>query len=169
MHGTDSPSLSLYYRNQEGETMKKVRTIIFRIWDKKSLQMLHLPSDNIDFGAWWKEHCWDSAQRENEIVFMQFTGVYDCFHKEVFEGDIIKYHTASDTHERAVVHYLNRYACFGVRENIPLRSLAHFEVIGNIFENPKDVPDECGVPLETRVDILSNEGQEKMLNPGLRH
>ncbi len=155
-----------------GDTIKMERmerTIMFRKWDKNKLQMMHSPSVNIDFGAWWKEHCSDHAERENEIVLMQFTGVYDQYHQEVFEGDIVNYHTASDTHERAVVHYLTRYACFGVGENIPLRTIPHFEVIGNIFENPKDAPDECSVPLETRVDTLSNKVPEKIKDPASHH
>jgi len=151
---------------QKWDTIKMERTIILRTWDKNNLQMLHSPSDNIEFGAWWKERCLVNAERGNEIVIMQFTGVYDRSHKEVFEGDIINYHTASDTHERAVVHYLDRYVCYGVGENIPLRTIPHFEVIGNIFENPQDAPDECGVPLETRADNLSNKVPEKTKNPG---
>jgi hypothetical protein len=157
MHGTDSPSHSLYYRNQEWDTIKMERTIIFRTWDKNHLQMLQSPAYNIDFGAWWKEHCLDNAERENEIVFMQFTGVYDRSRKEIFEGDIINYHSASETHEKAVVHYLSQYVCFGVGENVPLSAIHHLEVIGNIFENPEDAPDDCVVPVGIRFNVVSEE------------
>lgn len=122
--------------------MKIERTIIFRTWDKNNLQMLHIPSDNIDFAAWWKEHC-SNAEREKEIVIMQFTGLYDRYRKEIFEGDIISYHSASEKHEKAVVRYLSEYLCFGVGENIPLSDIHYIEVIGNIFENPEESQDEC--------------------------
>ena len=62
------------------------RRIIFRTWDKKNLEMLHSPASNIEFGAWWKERCSHDAGRENEIIFMQFTGLYDRSGKEIFEG-----------------------------------------------------------------------------------
>ncbi|MBF0560085.1 MAG: hypothetical protein HQL08_15040 [Nitrospirae bacterium] len=143
------------------------RTIIFRVWDIKSRRMLDLPAGNINFAEWWKEHCARNPQIENEIIYMQFTGVYDRSRREIFEGDIIDYHSPAGTHERAVVHYITRYACFGVREDIPLRNIPHFEVIGNIFENPEDAPDEC-IPIGIGTDNLFKRGSEEIKNRGSR-
>ncbi|MGO9014733.1 MAG: YopX family protein [Dissulfurispiraceae bacterium] len=137
------------------------RRIIFRTWDKKNRQMLYNPAGNIDFGTWWNERCLNDPGMESEIIFMQFAGLYDRSGKEIFEGDIINYQSATDTYERAMVHYLNRYVCFGVGKDIPLRSLRSIEVIGNIFENPQEVPDECDFPIGTRTNTLFNVLSEK--------
>lgn len=79
----------------------------------------------------------------NEIILMQSTGLKDKNGKEIFEGDIVDYKG-----REAVVKWHGSYASFiyrfvdGLQERVsewdPLfLACYHFEVIGNIYENPE--------------------------------
>ena len=79
----------------------------------------------------------------DEIELMQSTGVKDKNGKEIFEGDIVDYKG-----RKAVVKWHGSYASFIYRfvdelhkrnaEWKPLYlSYYHFEIIGNIYENPE--------------------------------
>lgn len=104
---------------------------------------MQIPSENREFGEWWKARCSETAEREDQIVIMQFTGLYDRSGREIFEGDIVTYDSGSGIRERAVVRYLKQYVCFGVEEHTDLRDLNSIEVIGNIFENPEESAPAC--------------------------
>lgn len=86
----------------------------------------------------------------DEIELMQSTGLKDKNGKEIFEGDIVDYKG-----REAVVKWHGSYASFiyrfvdGLKERVsewdPLfLACYHFEVIGNIYENPEflEVKDE---------------------------
>ena len=86
----------------------------------------------------------------DEIKLMQSTGLKDKNGKEIFEGDIVDYKG-----REAVVKWHGSYASFiyrfvdGLKERVsewdPLfLACYHFEVIGNIYENPEflEVKDE---------------------------
>ena len=77
------------------------------------------------------------------LVIMQSTGLKDKNGKEIFEGDIVDYKG-----REAVVKWHGSYASFiyrfvdGLQERVsewdPLfLACYHFEVIGNIYENPE--------------------------------
>ena len=79
----------------------------------------------------------------NEIILMQSTGLKDKNGNEIFEGDIVDYKG-----REAVVKWHGSYASFiyrfvdGLQERVsewdPLfLACYHFEVIGNIYENPE--------------------------------
>ena len=79
----------------------------------------------------------------DEIELMQSTGLKDKNGKEIFEGDIVDYKG-----REAVVKWHGSYASFiyrfvdGLKERVsewdPLfLACYHFEVIGNIYENPE--------------------------------
>ena len=86
----------------------------------------------------------------DEIKLMQSTGLKDKNGKEIFEGDTVDYKG-----REAVVKWHGSYASFiyrfvdGLKERVsewdPLfLACYHFEVIGNIYENPEflEVKDE---------------------------
>lgn len=87
----------------------------------------------------------------------QFTGIYDCESKEVFEGDVLEViyynHTGKNCKLIQEVYYLEESGCFCVktvgkevspiendRNNVPLHWTSQpntIKVIGNIHENPE--------------------------------
>ena len=84
------------------------------------------------------------------FVLMQSTGVKDKKGAEIFEGDIIEHRYNSPLSGELVVHRFqvawdemySRFCTIGIglRHGIDLSSSAcsrHFEVIGNIYENPE--------------------------------
>ena len=79
----------------------------------------------------------------DEIELMQTTGLFDKTNKEIFEGDIVDYKG-----RKAVVKWHGSYASFiyrfvdelneRVSEWHPLfLAYYHFEIVGNIYENPE--------------------------------
>ena len=83
------------------------------------------------------------VRKADEIELMQSTGLKDKNGKEIFEGDIVDYKG-----RKAVVKWHGSYASFIYRfvdelhkrneEWKPLYlSYYHFEIIGNIYENPE--------------------------------
>lgn len=79
----------------------------------------------------------------DEIVLMQSTGLKDKNGKEIFEKDIVDYKG-----RKAIVKWHGSYACFiyefvdelknRTAEWQPLfLSYYHFEIIGNVYENPE--------------------------------
>ena len=77
----------------------------------------------------------------NEATLMQSTGMFDKNDVEIFEGDVVRFHTPQLTTIGVVV--FNRYeACFKVRNDfgghwVTVFHTRYFEVIGNIYQNPE--------------------------------
>lgn len=83
----------------------------------------------------------------DHLVIMQSTGIFDKNNKEIFEGDIVDYKG-----RKAVIKWHGSYASFiyrfvdelqeRVSEWHPLfLAYYHFEIIGNIYENPELLED----------------------------
>ena len=70
-----------------------------------------------------------------------FTGMFDKNDVEIFEGDVVRFHTPQLTTIGVVV--FNRHeACFKVRNDfgghwVTVFHTRYFEVIGNIYQNPE--------------------------------
>ena len=118
------------------------REIKFRAWDENEKNFLY-------FG--YKEglisHCDDQYQKLNIKFIEQFTGLHDKNRKEIYEGDIIKYHFYNGhDHLResiAEVKYSDADGSY-YAVSIPDNDFCYMsvyvpgsEVIGNIYENPE--------------------------------
>jgi uncharacterized phage protein (TIGR01671 family) len=88
------------------------------------------------------------ADEPNSFVLMQSTGLKDISAKEIYEGDIIEHRYISHLSDELVVHRFQvvwdeAYSRFctqglGIKYSVSLsNSRLHFEVIGNIYENPE--------------------------------
>jgi len=110
------------------------REIKFRAWDKKENRMI----DAISYWSAMKDcHYW-----------MQFTGLHDKNGKEIYEGDVLKRvqlyedFSAPDLHLGIVTWGDCSYYSRSIKNELS-RSLGNkadcvtYEVIGNIYQNPK--------------------------------
>ena len=112
------------------------RTIKFRVWSLKNKCWCYPVLDiTNDFNI-------KNKDSEYQYVFMQFTGLYDCEGKEIYEGDI-----ASAYNQIPFVQAINKKVvyknCSFVFEQHDLdsktRTLAssNCKIIGNVFEHPQ--------------------------------
>ncbi|RAL57344.1 hypothetical protein BSK20_03655 [SR1 bacterium human oral taxon HOT-345] len=70
-----------------------------------------------------------------DYIPMQFTGLLDKNGKEIYEGDIVKIEDQFWGVYRDE-SYLEYFIMNG-ESNEPMYSYAHYEVVGNIYENPE--------------------------------
>lgn len=123
----------------------------FRAWDRTKNEMNYrvmVGNCDTDDENWTCPIIWDE-EREKWVHFddyeciMQSTGFKDLNGIEIFEGDIVDYKG-----REAVVKWHGSYASFiyrfvdGLQERVsewdPLfLAYYHFEIIGNIYENPE--------------------------------
>jgi len=121
-----------------------MRPIKFRVWDKKHKMML--PLDDLDFvltsnGVFerrTRDYHEDEYYWTDQYELMQFTGLTDKNGKEIYEGDIL----IDEANRKRIVVF--DYGAFKVMWNndnptqlnlYPLNK--HWEVVGNIHENPE--------------------------------
>ena len=134
-----------------------MRAIKFRAWDTVMKDWVPMGvnhiSDLVRIKATKKKgefliDTFDSGSRR--LILMQFTGLKDRNGKEIYEGDIIKYHyfyfaDGSEIEKEHVcsVKYDDSFANFDAMDK---EGFAHFlgnasddgiEIIGNIHENPE--------------------------------
>ena len=119
----------------------------FRAYDSGSLSRMYQPDEVMvgDGNIWIIDE--DSVAGDwivnNDLNLMQSTGLKDKNGKEIFEGDVVDYKG-----REAVIKWHGSYASFiyrfvdGLQERVskwdPLfLACYHFEVIGNIYENPE--------------------------------
>ena len=129
------------------------REIKFRAWLKEEKKMVNV--ETIDFSEKSIQYL-----EKNEIIdayllrttfledveLMQYTGLDDKNGIEIYEGDILKYKFPYDRRLKHVslVKFIETEASFGLKDiygnEIPLYRITannYFEVVGNIYENPK--------------------------------
>jgi hypothetical protein len=114
------------------------REIKFRFWDgtKMHITDFHLTC----FGIVWMDT--DDREGSNEErVLMQFTGLFDMYGKDVYEGDIIVDGREYADNRPYVIDWIEDDACFiGKHGKLNFSSCNWYKfakIIGNIYENPK--------------------------------
>ena len=122
----------------------------FRAWDKNQQIMRGVR------GLFWTKnnlvaHCSSMGNKfdeffttilnDGEYHLMQSTGLFDKNNKEIFEGDIVRFHTPQLT-TVGVVEFDKNEACFKVRNDfgghyVTMFHTRYFEVISDIYQNPE--------------------------------
>ena len=116
-----------------------MRPIKFRAWDKKENRMMKPdvrwlidPTDGSIYNSIKDDY-------ESDWVLMQFTGLHDKNGKPIFENDIVKHHYHNQV---CLVQWSESRSQFELEfgeDWYPLWPIdsEHFEVLGNIYENPE--------------------------------
>ena len=118
--------------------MTNRQTIKFRIWDSAKKEF------TTEFPRLRYDHKQDAFEiGDKNIAICMFTGVLDKYNKEIYEGDLIKYHRGFER-EREIreltSHIKFQDGAFGFDMNgfndlfMALDDDNDIEVIGNIFE-----------------------------------
>ena len=122
----------------------------FRVWDDENkvmwnIERWHIEDEYFDLIEPNKSVVDLNAKRtwrkQMDTILMQSTGLFDKNSKEIFEGDVVMFHTPQLTTIGVVVFDKNE-ACFKVRNDfgghhVTVFHTRYFEVIGNIYQNPE--------------------------------
>ena len=118
----------------------------FRAWDKKCNEMFKDTFAITESGQVIiveQKSVFDTPEYvfTDDLIIMQSTGLTDKNGKEIFEGDVVRFHTPQLT-TIGVVVFVKNEACFKVRNDfgghwVTVFHTRYFEVIGNIYQNPE--------------------------------
>ena len=124
-----------------------MRPIKFRAWDSFNEEMWE-PEFLHDLWAGNRCHTARLLPPYKNSIIMQYTGLCDKNGKEIYEGDIVKLKTTGEKkpfYEKFEVIWQHNRMRFGLKDNQEghledswaFTPKNDFEVIGNIYENPK--------------------------------
>lgn len=121
------------------------RVIKFRAWNKRKSAMYLSPNEIHHLGSWFDAHLPGSLADVDNIVIMQFTGLSDKNGNDIYEGDIMSYTSSLNgrTYFGRVIYTGGLFALSqrypnGISDEIEyLFTRTHYEIIGNVFDNPK--------------------------------
>jgi len=121
-----------------------MRPLKYRAWDKEKKEMLYdvVPFWNGVCGPELWGYCGIMGEHSDrpigdDLIVMEFTGLYDKNDQEIWEGDILKLTCAGpDLNGKvvSVIYSMGAYRDSYYRWELYNKSDA-FEVIGNIYEN----------------------------------
>ena len=94
----------------------------------------------------WDDVLSGTENIDDNGVLMQSTGLFDKNSKEIFEGDIVRFHTPQLT-TIGVVEFAKNEGCFKVCDDfgghyVTMFHTRYFEVIGNIYQNKELVKEK---------------------------
>jgi uncharacterized phage protein (TIGR01671 family) len=122
-----------------------MKDIKFRAWDKELKKMFYQRTlEQFDDSLLLRF----SHFEDEEPIYMQYTGLKDIKGKEIYEGDIIKYHRHQGAYYESevinkigVIVWEDDKCSFKIKHNggdtEKLFTSHCVEVIGNIYENPE--------------------------------
>lgn len=126
-----------------------MREIKFRAWDIFYKKFIYGEYSNIANNM---DEFWTIVKGgENsgrEVPLMQYTGLKDKNDKEIYEGDILKYHSKINPerqYHKRLVFFNDKKAKFSIKKIdtnaygnlVNEKSKRSYEIIGNIYENPE--------------------------------
>jgi uncharacterized phage protein (TIGR01671 family) len=126
----------------------------YRVWHKiekrfVDLRNIDFEQESIGYDCYREANYYDVAKFD-EIVFQQFTGLYDKNKKPIYEGDRVRFGYTKNEDFFGEVIWLEDRASFGVRTGNAFETfedlmdyMKYFEVVGNIFQLPCN-PDHNG-------------------------
>lgn len=122
-----------------------MRPIKFRAWDKENEESLppYRILINEEGQVFYVGDSGTGTERmdEDRVVIQLFTGLLDKNGKEIYEGDILAWKSQyTEKVDQASVFWDNDAASFNWKMpalNFNKSGIRHFEVIGNIYENPE--------------------------------
>jgi len=123
----------------------------YRVWHKIEKRFVDLRSidfelEKIGYDAYREANYYDVAKFD-EIVFQQFTGLYDKNKKLIYEGDRVRFGYTKYEDFFGEVIWLKDRATFGVINKNSFETfedlMKYIEVVGNIFQLPCN-PDHNG-------------------------
>lgn len=117
---------------------RKVMVEVISVNFKDNTVQLPIQTD-VNSEYWWDETTWDLSK----IELLQFTGLKDKNGKEIYEGDVVKGYWwqkgKSHRHIGKVTYGMAAFKVVGVKQYFGMNDELNpvYEVIGNIYENPK--------------------------------
>ena len=123
-----------------------MREIKFRAWDKENKRMISsVGFTDSDCGRHFQQEQYMVGESTNgtDWILMQYTNLKDKNGKEIYEGDIIKYHVKSISEIKygEIMCVLERFIVKVGGIHFPMSGLDEIyatidgEIIGNIYEN----------------------------------
>lgn len=115
-----------------------MREIKFRAWNGKEMFYPETENNSDTFNAGFNAgrveiRDYTTGIEDNLCIPMQFTGLHDKNGKEIYEGDVVKGINLENFYWIEPVTFIDN----GWFPFIEHRRMTDFEVIGNIYENPK--------------------------------
>lgn len=122
------------------------RTIKFRAWDTDHKIIVYPDQmrNNINLGlkclsCFNPINGFEYYPKPSQIIIMQFTGLYDCEGKEIYENDIVQITNKTETFIESIIYLHDRFRVTnqnGYVDNLFMFvNTGKLKVIGNLFEH----------------------------------
>src|SRR5690554_736873 len=109
------------------------------------VECLHLATEEVEVRLYKEGDT--SLFNYEEVELMEFTGLKDKNGKEIYEGDIVRFHYKTGVYKIGIVVWNDLFGSWDIdcSDFVSYKSLKQYksvsEVIGNIYENPELLED----------------------------